>query len=1053
MAPLDDFMERTRRRSEDERNALVLEANQDGVFDADLLTGETYYSAEWLAQIGYLPGELPETPETWAQRIHQDDRERVDEALNAYLARRITAYRLDYRMQHRDGHWCWVHVCGKAIWNEQGQAIRLVGSHKDITDRKNAEFELKASETRLRTFLDNNPAVTFIKDEDGRMVYTNASTTRIFRLEGDGWIGKLDSEIWPGEVAAQLRANDLEILRSESSKEIFECVPLADGTTRQFLVTKFAFRDASGRKALGGVALDVTEQRRIEAELRNSEARYRELFERNPLPGLIYRKDNFQIVDVNQAVIDHYGWTREELLNLTLRAIRVPEEFDAVEEYLDSSRMQIGTNRRWHHRKKDGSEIWAEITALDLNSGPIPLRIALANDVTARVLAEQEILLTNEMLESLVAERTRELQDSKLHFQALVEASPQMIWAVSPNGETEFLNPEALDYVGLALSDLGGDRWLNSLHPDDLARTGHLFQTSLNTGEPYNDEYRLRSKDGDYRWFKSVGRPVRNDLGQIIRWVGTATDIHDQKVSEELLEAAVASRTAELAEARDRAEVATQAKSSFLAAMSHEIRTPMNGVIGMSNLMLDTELTSQQRCYMDTIRSSGESLLTVINDILDLSKIEAGRLNLEQAPFDLSTLVEEAIEVIRLQAAAKDLKLSCKLDETVPLDLMGDALRLRQVILNLLSNAVKFTAEGSVSLSITQEAKQNQVTVLRFAVRDTGIGLTQSQQKCLFDAFQQADLSTARRFGGTGLGLAISKHLVEKMGGAIGVHSEPGEGSTFFFNVCLARAPIPVESECFHDKQLALIQEDDEAALRLISHLTGAGLRVARYAKAPQSGRLPADLILVDSCALTRLGVAAQFFTVSEAPIVILGTPADLKFPLPATKRLVTFVEKPVRRLALLRAVQSIFEGSVVNSNTTAGTGDTKLLRAHILLAEDNKVNQLVARILLERMGCQVDIVENGVAACRAVQRGSYDLVLMDCQMPTMSGFEATQRIRSFERSGKRIPIIALTAGVLKDEREHCYTCGMDDFVPKPISAKELERALERWLPTLSNAS
>jgi CheY-like chemotaxis protein len=167
----------------------------------------------------------------------------------------------------------------------------------------------------------------------------------------------------------------------------------------------------------------------------------------------------------------------------------------------------------------------------------------------------------------------------------------------------------------------------------------------------------------------------------------------------------------------------------------------------------------------------------------------------------------------------------------------------------------------------------------------------------------------------------------------------------------------------------------------------------------------------------------------------------------------VTFVEKPVRRLALLRAVQSIFEGSVVNSNTTAGTGDTKLLRAHILLAEDNKVNQLVARILLERMGCQVDIVENGVAACRAVQRGSYDLVLMDCQMPTMSGFEATQRIRSFEKSGKRIPIIALTAGVLKDEREHCYTCGMDDFVPKPISAKELERALERWLPTLSNAS
>ena len=286
----------------------------------------------------------------------------------------------------------------------------------------------------------------------------------------------------------------------------------------------------------------------------------------------------------------------------------------------------------------------------------------------------------------------------------------------------------------------------------------------MKTGQAYYDEYRLRSKEGEYRWFKSVGRPVRNDNGEITRWVGTCTDIHDRKLSEEQLEKAVASRTAELAEARDRAELATQAKSSFLAAMSHEIRTPMNGVICMTNLMLDTELTSQQRCYMDTIRSSGEALLTVINDVLDLSKIEAGRLSLENAPFDLSTLLEESFEVIQVQAAAKDLKLSCRVDEAVPLDLVGDAVRLRQVILNLLSNAVKFTAEGSVSLSVTQEAKQNQLAVLRFAVRDTGIGLTQNQQKCLFDAFQQAELSTARRFGGTGLGLAISKRLVEKMG-------------------------------------------------------------------------------------------------------------------------------------------------------------------------------------------------------------------------------------------------------------------------------------------------
>ena len=471
MAKLDDSMEKTRRRSEDERNALVLEANQDGVFDADLLTGQTYYSAEWLAQIGYRPGELPGTAETWQERIHADDRERVQEALDAYLARRQPVYRLDYRIRHRDGHWCWLHVCGKAVWNEDGQAIRLVGSHKDITDRKNAEAELKASETRLRTFLDHNPAITFIKDEDGRMVYTNASANRLFQLEGSGWIGKLDAEIWPAEVAAELRANDLAVLQSGICKELLESVPLADGTLRHFISTKFAFRDASGTRALGGLALDVTEQRRVEAELRDSEARYRELFERNPLPGLIYQKDDFKIVDVNQAAIEHYGWTREEFLSMTVRDIRVPEEFDAVEAHLEGSRTGIRTNPHWRHRRKDGTIILAELTALDLKSGTPPLRVALANDVTARVQAEQEILFTNEMLEGLVRERTRELHDSKLLFQALVESSPQMIWAVGPNGETEFLNPAALGYVGLALSDLAGDRWLRSLHPDDMAHT------------------------------------------------------------------------------------------------------------------------------------------------------------------------------------------------------------------------------------------------------------------------------------------------------------------------------------------------------------------------------------------------------------------------------------------------------------------------------------------------------------------------------------------------------------------------------------------------------
>ena len=368
--------------------------------------------------------------------------------------------------------------------------------------------------------------------------------------------------------------------------------------------------------------------------------------------------------------------------------------------------------------------------------------------------------------------------------------------------------------------------------------------------------------------------------------------------------------------------------------------------------------------------------------------------------------------------------------------------------MNLLSNAVKFTAQGSVSLHISQEARQPQFTVLRFAIRDTGIGLTPSQQESLFQMFHQAEISTARRFGGTGLGLAISKQLVEKMGGAIGVHSVPGEGSTFYFNVCLDTAPPLSAVECFQGKHIVIVHEDDKAALKLVAHLSAAGLSASRYARAPQMGQLSADLVLVDADAIAKRSQAAQFFTVTDAPVVVLGAAADFNFPLPAGRQAVSYLEKPIRRLPLLRAIQVLFEGTAASQNPSTDKSALPIgHNAHVLLAEDNRVNQLVARILLERLGCRVDIVDNGVAACRAFQNQTYDLVFMDCQMPTMSGFEATQRIRNFQTDG-RTPIIALTAGVLQEERDRCYECGMDDFIPKPISGKELKRALERWLPT-----
>jgi len=787
---------------------------------------------------------------------------------------------------------------------------------------------------------------------------------------------------------------------------------------------------------------------REETRARLESERHRKYFDLDPVPCWIYNPRTQEILDVNDAAIAHYGWTRQELLCMSMTDIRLTEQAQAIEADL-SQRIANGEfSGPWRHRRKDGSLIWVRLAGQELETGSSPLRFISTGDITAAIEAEQNLKDAYERLDNLVEQRTRELHESEIKWRALVEATPQIVFSADPAGGLEYVSPAAFEYTGFPSSEKSDSpKWLMAIHPSDQERGDAAWKAAFECKLPFDLEFRFRSKDGEYRWFKTVGKPVLNEDGRVIRVIGVATDIDDQKRNEEAMEIAVARRTVELAEARDRAEAATRAKSQFLAAMSHEIRTPMNGVIGMANIMLDTELTSQQRCYMDTIRSSGEALLTLINDILDLSKIEAGRLELERTQFDLSTLIEEAMELVAGQAAAKNLALHCDLDGSIPLDLIGDSARLRQVVLNLLTNAVKFTAEGSVTLSITREANQNQTTVLRFAVRDTGIGLTQKQQDSLFQAFQQADLSTTRRFGGTGLGLAISKRLVEMMGGSIGVHSKMGEGSTFWFNVCLQSSPVFTDTVSFDGKHVAVVCTQPKIASSIRTYLEAVGLTVTIYSRVPRSERVGHHLILVDSAALSQPSGVLQLSNSGNTPILILGAQADLKTPCNDARLEMRFVPKPVRRLPLLQAIQAAIIGAASGEVANSSEPSTSAIQADVLLAEDNKINQLVARLLLEKLGCRVDIVENGIDACTAVQRKSYDVVLMDCQMPVMSGFEATQRIRGFQTSGRRTPIIALTAGVLKEERDRCYSCGMDDFLSKPISPKDLESALERWAP------
>jgi len=665
------------------------------------------------------------------------------------------------------------------------QAVELLEFHRarrQLTDARDAlvvwsrEFEM--SEARFRAFMEHNPSLAFIIDEDCRVLYANAPCEKFWRLSPGQSIGKMPEEFLPPEVAARVREMDLALMSSEGRTTITQAVTAPDGAIRHFVFTKFAYSQASGRKALGGFAVDITERVASEEQLRASESQYRELFERNPVPSWIYRIGDLRIIDVNQAAIRHYGWSREEFLCLSVSSIRMPGETEAVEAELRAVSSSHQRTKPFRYRRKDQSEIWVEMSSVELEVDGCPARLIMTNDITSRVE-------WHKYLEGLIARRTAELQKSLAQWRGLVEALPQFVWLINAEGSTDYISDTWPEYTGVPKEDLLGSGWLKTVHPEDIGRLEACKQIWTQQ-EPYDIEYRIRSKEGDYRWFLSRGRPVREvEGGPITQWLRTTTDIDDQKRSAERLEKAVAERTVALQEACERAESATRAKNEFLAVMSHELRTPLNGVIGMAHLMEDTPLNQEQQSYLDIIHSSGEALLLLINDLLDFSKMEAGKMILENAEFRLKTVLEECIELLRLAAVAKGLELSFDIGENVPENVVGDAGRIRQILLNLLSNAVKFTERGSVRLAVTLEAARGTVMTLRLAVRDTGIGLSAEQQGKLFQAFSQGDSSTTRRFGGTGLGLTIAKRLVELMGGTIGVSSQLGEGSTFWVNLCL----------------------------------------------------------------------------------------------------------------------------------------------------------------------------------------------------------------------------------------------------------------------------